>query len=111
MQISIDDFGTGYSSLNQLKHFAFDKLKIDRSFVANIMHDADAAAIVLVIISIARILKFKVIAEGVETEQQAQYLMQNDCDEAQGYLFGKPMPAEDLTAILERAGQLYRIAH
>ncbi|MGZ4998732.1 MAG: EAL domain-containing protein [Methylomonas sp.] len=99
MQISIDDFGTGYSSLNQLKHFAFDKLKIDKSFVANIMHDADAAAIVLVIISIAKILKFKVIAEGVETEQQAQYLLQHDCDEAQGYLFGKPMAAEQLAAL------------
>ncbi|MGZ4959913.1 MAG: EAL domain-containing protein, partial [Methylomonas sp.] len=85
--------------LNQLKHFAFDKLKIDKSFVANIMHDADAAAIVLVIISIAKILKFKVIAEGVETEQQAQYLLQHDCDEAQGYLFGKPMAAEQLAAL------------
>ncbi|WP_446810730.1 EAL domain-containing protein [Methylomonas sp. 2BW1-5-20] len=100
LQISIDDFGTGYSSLNQLKQFAFDKLKIDRSFVANILHDADAAAIVLVIISIAKILKFKVIAEGVETEQQAQYLLQNDCDEAQGYLFGKPMAAEQLSELL-----------
>lgn len=105
MQISIDDFGTGYSSLNQLKHFAFDKLKIDKSFVANIMHDTDAAAIVLVIISIAKILKFKVIAEGVETDQQAQYLLQHDCDEAQGYLFGKPMAADDFSALLEQAKQ------
>ncbi|MBD9355473.1 EAL domain-containing protein [Methylomonas albis] len=103
LQISIDDFGTGYSSLNQLKQFAFDKLKIDRSFVANIPDDADAAAIVLVIISIAKILKFKVIAEGVETEQQAQYLLRNDCDEAQGYLFGKPMSAEAFSALLAQS--------
>ena len=103
MQISIDDFGTGYSSLDQLKQFEFDKLKIDKSFVANIMHDADDAAIVLAIISIAKILKFKVIAEGVETEQQAQYLLEHDCGEAQGYLFGKPMTAADFTELLEAA--------
>jgi diguanylate cyclase (GGDEF)-like protein len=103
MQISIDDFGTGYSSLNQLKHFSFDKLKIDKSFVANIMHDTDAAAIVLVIISIAKILKFKVIAEGVETTQQAEYLLRNDCDQAQGYLFGKPMSAEKFSTLLKQA--------
>ncbi|AEF99550.1 EAL domain-containing protein [Methylomonas methanica] len=101
MQISIDDFGTGYSSLDQLKQFEFDKLKIDKSFVANIMDDADDAAIVLAIISIAKILKFKVIAEGVETEQQAQYLLQHDCGEAQGYLFGKPMAAEAFTRMLD----------
>ncbi|MCK9608058.1 MAG: EAL domain-containing protein [Methylomonas sp.] len=101
MQISIDDFGTGYSSLDQLKQFEFDKLKIDKSFVANIMHDADDAAIVLAIISIAKILKFKVIAEGVETERQAQYLLQNNCNEAQGYLFGKPMIAEAFTRMLD----------
>ncbi|WP_367154373.1 EAL domain-containing protein [Methylomonas sp. HYX-M1] len=102
LQISIDDFGTGYSSLNQLKRFAFDKLKIDRSFVANITNDSDAAAIVLAIISIAKILKFKVIAEGVETEEQAGYLTQHDCDEAQGYLFGKPIPADQFTELLLR---------
>ncbi|MCQ8104665.1 EAL domain-containing protein [Methylomonas sp. SURF-2] len=103
LQISIDDFGTGYSSLDQLKQFEFDKLKIDKSFVANIMRDADDAAIVLAIISIAKILKFKVIAEGVETEQQANYLLQHDCDEAQGYLFGKPMAAEDFAGLLAQS--------
>ncbi|MCQ8182609.1 EAL domain-containing protein [Methylomonas sp. SURF-1] len=103
MQISIDDFGTGYSSLNQLKHFVFDKLKIDKSFVANIMHDEDAAAIVRVIISIAGILKFEVIAEGVETAEQAGYLRQNHCKQAQGYLFGKPMPADEFSALIGRA--------
>ncbi|ATG92126.1 EAL domain-containing protein [Methylomonas koyamae] len=105
MQISIDDFGTGYSSLNQLKHFVFDKLKIDKSFVANIMHDADAAAIVRVIISIAGILKFEVIAEGVETAEQASYLRQNHCKQAQGYLFGKPMPAEEFSAFIGGSGR------
>ncbi|TPQ26261.1 EAL domain-containing protein [Methylomonas koyamae] len=102
MQISIDDFGTGYSSLNQLKQFVFDKLKIDKSFVANIMHDDDAAAIVRVIISIAGILKFEVIAEGVETAEQAKYLRQNHCKQAQGYLFGKPMPADEFSALIGR---------
>jgi len=103
MQISIDDFGTGYSSLSQLKHFAFDKLKIDKSFVDNVMHNDDDAAIVLTIISIAKILKFKVIAEGVETQEQADYLLQSGCDEVQGYHFGKPMPADSVAAMIRRA--------
>jgi diguanylate cyclase (GGDEF)-like protein len=102
IQISIDDFGTGYSSLSQLKHFAFDRLKIDKSFVANVMDNADDAAIVLTIISIAKILKFRVIAEGVETSQQADYLLRSGCDEAQGYLFGKPMADSELVALLRR---------
>lgn len=100
VQISIDDFGTGYSSLSQLKHFVFDKLKIDKSFVANVMNNADDAAIVQTIISIAKILNFKVIAEGVETEQQARYLLNKGCDEAQGYLFGKPMADGEFAKLL-----------
>jgi len=102
VQISIDDFGTGYSSLSQLKHFAFDKLKIDKSFVDNVMDSEDDAAIVLTIISIAKILKFKLIAEGVETQEQADYLLQSGCDEVQGFYFGHPMPADNVAAIIKR---------
>ncbi len=100
IEISIDDFGTGYSSLSQLKHFAFDKLKIDKSFVAHIMENSDDAAIVLTIISIAKILKFKVIAEGVETHEQARHLFLNGCDEVQGYYFGCPMTGERIEALV-----------
>ncbi|MDP2903490.1 MAG: EAL domain-containing protein [Methylovulum sp.] len=103
VQISIDDFGTGYSSLSQLKHFAFNKLKIDKSFVDNVMDNDDDAAIVLTIISIAKILKFKLIAEGVETQEQADYLLQSGCDQVQGYYFGRPMPADSVVAMIKPA--------
>ena len=90
-RLSIDDFGTGYSSLSYLRRFSFDKIKIDRSFVL----DADAANIVEAIISLARNLNSKVIAEGVETTEQLARLRNQHCDEAQGYLFGPSVPAED----------------
>jgi diguanylate cyclase (GGDEF)-like protein/PAS domain S-box-containing protein len=99
-QMSIDDFGTGYSSLNYLKHFPIDRIKIDRSFVADIRHGSDDAAIVEAIISMARSLNLKVLAEGVENSDQLHYLTKSGCDEVQGFYMGMPMSAADIAASL-----------
>ncbi|MBN6189336.1 EAL domain-containing protein [Aneurinibacillus sp. BA2021] len=95
VQISIDDFGTGYSSLNYLKKFAIHRLKIDQSFVRDIMTDPNDASIVETIISMAHNLGLSVIAEGVEEEQQLLFLQRQQCDEVQGYYFSKPVSAAD----------------
>jgi EAL domain-containing protein (putative c-di-GMP-specific phosphodiesterase class I) len=94
--ISIDDFGTGYSSLSVLRNFPADKLKIDRSFIHEIETAPSAAAVVLAVISFARALGMRVIAEGVETAGQAAFLRQHGCDEIQGYLVARPLPADQL---------------
>jgi len=100
VHIALDDFGTGYSSLGYLSRLPIDTLKIDRSFVHGMTEKADDASIVAAMISLGKTLKLKVVAEGVETEEQAQLLRLLRCDEMQGYLFSKPVPKEDLEALL-----------
>jgi len=101
INISIDDFGTGFSSLASLKRLPIDSLKIDQSFVRDMTTDPDEAALVMAIITLAHNLRLKVIAEGVETEEQLGFLHLLRCDEIQGFLFSRPLPEEALISLLE----------
>ena len=106
LDISIDDFGTGYSSLSYLKRFPIDTLKIDHSFVMDIVTDPDDASIVKAIITLAHSLQMKVIAEGVETDAQLAFLRQHGCDQYQGYYFSQPLPADEVITVLVAAHKL-----
>ena len=100
VRLSLDDFGTGYSSLAYLKRLPLDSLKVDRSFVRDVLSDPDDAALVDAMISIAHRLRLAVVAEGVETEDQLEYLRRGGCEFCQGYLKGRPMPASELKGML-----------
>lgn len=106
IQFSIDDFGTGYSSLSYLKRFPISTLKIDQSFVQDISNNADDAAIVNAIVALGHSLGLSVIAEGVETIEQLDYLRTIQCDEIQGYLFSRPIPGEEMTRLLQNGCSL-----
>lgn len=106
IQFSIDDFGTGYSSLSYLKRFPISTLKIDQSFVRDISRNGDDAAIVNAIIALGHSLGMNVIAEGVETIEQLDYLRTMKCDEIQGYLFSRPVPGEEMTRLLQKGVSL-----
>ena len=102
VRMAIDDFGTGYSSLNYLKQFPVDTLKIDQSFIRNLPTNSDDAQITRTIISMAHNLGLGVIAEGVETKEQLEFLQKTQCEEVQGYLFSKPLPVKELIAFTQQ---------
>ena len=101
LRMSIDDFGTGHSCLNYLRRFPIDVLKIDKSFIQDAVESEDAAIIVEAIISLARSLQLRTVAEGVETREQLSFLVERGCTVAQGFLFGQPMSANEVVPFLE----------
>ena len=101
-RISIDDFGTGYSSFGNLRHLPIDVLKIDQSFVRDILTESDDAKIITAIIAIAHSLRLSVVGEGVETAEQLAFLRKHQCDLAQGFLFSRPLPAEEFERLLNQ---------
>jgi EAL domain-containing protein (putative c-di-GMP-specific phosphodiesterase class I) len=105
VMLSIDDFGTGYSSLTYLKRFAVDKLKIDQSFIRDLVSDAESGAIVQAIVQMARSLNLKTVAEGIEDDGVLAHLRTLDCDQGQGYGIARPMPAQALLEFLEAADE------
>ncbi|TAL25455.1 MAG: EAL domain-containing protein [Nitrospirae bacterium] len=106
VDIVIDDFGTGYSSLGYLKKFRINKVKIDRSFISDSTTNPDSAEIALATIALAHTLHLRVIAEGVETKEQIDFLRKNKCDEMQGYLFSRPVPADEMAKMLTEGKEL-----
>jgi EAL domain-containing protein (putative c-di-GMP-specific phosphodiesterase class I) len=105
VRIAMDDFGTGYSSLSYFQSFPFDKIKTDRSFIADIDQNPHSAAIIRAILGLAHGLHLPVVAEGVETEEQLAFLECEGCDEIQGYLMGRPRPIEDYAAWIACGGR------
>ena len=105
VRIAMDDFGTGYSSLSYLQSFPFDKIKIDSSFVANLDRNPQSAAIIRAVIALGRGLNLPVVAEGVETEYQLEFLSSEACNEVQGFLLGRPQPIERYDELTGRPPQ------
>jgi EAL domain-containing protein (putative c-di-GMP-specific phosphodiesterase class I) len=101
ISVSVDDFGTGYSSLTYLKQFPIQGVKIDQSFIRDLASDANDAVIATAIITMSQILGLRVVAEGVETNEQPDFLRRHGCDEYQGYLLSKPLPADQFTELLQ----------
>jgi diguanylate cyclase (GGDEF)-like protein len=108
VEITVDDFGTGFSSLSHLKRLPIDALKIDQSFIRDVTTDADDAALVMAVVTLGHNMRLKVIAEGVETEEQLKFLHLLRCDEVQGYLFSHPVAAEEIARMLTKAGRSKR---
>jgi EAL domain-containing protein (putative c-di-GMP-specific phosphodiesterase class I) len=106
IRLAIDDFGTGYSSMSLMKQFPIDTIKVDRSFVRDLAHDAEDQAIAQAIISMGKALGMTVIAEGVETAEQQAFLRNHACDEMQGFLFSKPLPPQQMADLLRSAALL-----
>jgi len=106
VQIAIDDFGTGYASLTYLRRFPVDTIKIDRSFIKDVIHDADVDEIVKAIVAMGHSLKLRIVSEGIETPEQLSFAQSIGCDEGQGYLFAKPMPVDEMTALLQKGEPL-----
>jgi EAL domain-containing protein (putative c-di-GMP-specific phosphodiesterase class I) len=107
VRISIDDFGTGYSSLLYLKRLPASELKIDRGFVRDLSQDTEDAAIIAAIVALGRTLNLKIVAEGVETIEQREYLTRLGCSSLQGFLLGRPMPAEQFLQAVSPSGSSY----
>jgi len=110
VRLAIDDFGTGYSSLSNLKFFPVDTIKVDRSFVRNLPYDADDTGIMDAIITMGRTLGMTVVAEGVETREQAEFLRAHRCDQFQGFYFSKAVPADEVAAMLREASPVFEAA-
>jgi EAL domain-containing protein (putative c-di-GMP-specific phosphodiesterase class I) len=106
VRLALDDFGTGFSCLSYLKCFPIDTLKIDRSFVRDLATDADNAGIVKAVINMGNSLHMRVVAEGVETREQLEFLQEHSCPDGQGYYFAHPMPPGELTQLMARHDRL-----